>query len=140
MTKSLNIIKNILKIGIPSILLIWNLSGCEDDFQPNLEEAQALVVVDAWINNQPETQRIRLTYTQPYFDAITPTGVQNATVYILDEDNTQYDFNEVGTLGDYEWNPSVAQTQIGELGKNYNLFIDVNGEIFTASSRSLMQS
>lgn len=134
MTKSLNILKNIFRTGFPSIILIWSLSACEDDFQPNLEDAPALVVVDAWINNQPETQTIRLTFTQPYFDAVTPLGVQNATVYVLDEDNNQYDFVEIGTEGTYVWNPSVGQTHIGELDKTYNLFIDANGETFTASS------
>jgi hypothetical protein len=134
MIKSLNDIKNILKLIIPSAILVGSMSSCEEDFFPDLEEAPALIVVDAWINDKPETQTVRLTYTQPYFDAVTPTGVQNATVYILDEDNNQFDFIENGTEGTYEWTPSIAQPQIGEIDKGYNLIIDAAGETFTASS------
>jgi len=118
-----------------SLLLLALLASCEQDFFPELEEAEPQIVVDAWINNKPEAQTVRLTYTQSYFDAVTPEGVINASVYIVDNDNNRFDFIEKGTEGVYEWTPSVAQPAFGEIGKDYNLLIETDGNTFTSSSK-----
>ena len=129
-----SVFKRLIRIASYSFIALLIFSSCEDDFFPELEEAEPLIVVDAWIDNKPESQTIRLTYTQPYFEAVTPVGVSNATVYIVDEDNNRFDFVEIGTEGIYEWTPTVAFPSFGEIGKNYQLFVEADGERFTSSS------
>ena len=52
------------------------------------------MVVDAWITNLPESQYVRVTWSQSYYDAVTPPGVEGALVFVTDEDGEQYNFVE----------------------------------------------
>jgi hypothetical protein len=123
----------ILKI-IPVVILIPILWSCEDEIYPELEQAKPEIVIDAWINNKPEPQQIRITKTLPYYDAITSQGVQNANVYIIDnEDNNQYNFEEKSD-GVYEWTPTVSKPQFGYIGNSYILYIEIGEDVFNASS------
>ncbi|MEQ8423966.1 MAG: DUF4249 domain-containing protein [Cyclobacteriaceae bacterium] len=120
--------------SIPVILISGLTLSCEDIIDPNLENAEAVVVVDAWINNKSESQIIRLTTTQPYFESRTPVGVPNATVTITDDTGKGYLFNEdFFERGTYVWNPPSNEV-LGEVGRQYLLTIQHNGETYQASS------
>ncbi|MFC2124906.1 DUF4249 domain-containing protein [Bacteroidota bacterium] len=125
----------IKKLKILSLILIpVFLWSCEDEIFPALEEADPQIVIDAWINNNPEPQQIRITETLPYYDAVKAPEVEGAIVYIIDnENNTRYDFNEK-LKGFYEWEPSVTQPRIGSIGSSFDLYIEIEGIIFTAST------
>jgi len=111
--------------------LFWS---CEDDIFPELEQVEVQIVIDAWINNKPETQQIRITETLSYYDAVNPSGIDNAIVYIIDNENdTRYDFEEK-LNGIYEWIPSIDVSRFGAIGNSYTLFVDTGDEIFTATS------
>ena len=73
-----------------AVSIFWS---CEDTIYPELEQAEPQIVIDAWINNHQAPQYIRITETLPYFDSLSNSGIENATVYIIDnEENTRYDF------------------------------------------------
>lgn len=110
--------------------------ACEDIISPDLEKAAPVLAVDAWINNKNETQIVRLTETQPYFENTVPIGVKGATVVITDNEGKNYFFTEnVNKTGDYLWTPPTSSEVFGKTGNGYELSIQLNnGETFTASS------
>jgi len=112
------------------------ISSCEDVINPELERADAVLVVDAWLNDKPGQQLIRLTTTQPYFESLVPPGVRNATVEVNDvTSGVVYRFFEnPGAAGDYQWTPSGNEV-FGTVGHRYELVVRVGSEEYRASSR-----
>ncbi|NLR92609.1 DUF4249 family protein [Flammeovirga agarivorans] len=85
---------------------IFIFFSCEDVIDVDLETGRAQIVVDGWVNNKFEEQRIRLISTVGYFDNNTPPAVENAVVKLHDLVNNKvmdftYDEN-----GYYTWTPS----------------------------------
>ncbi len=107
-------------------------SSCEDVINPQLESAEPVLVIDAWINNLPDSQKVILTRTQPYFENILPPAVSGALVTITDENGTVFNFVEEKP-GEYVWVPSGDV--FGTIGLNYSLSVQVNGETFVSESR-----
>jgi Domain of unknown function (DUF4249) len=105
-------------------------TACEQTISPELETAKPVYVVDAFINNKLDTQKIRITYSQPYFEAIVPPGVSGASVTVKDQDDNTYVFTEdPKTKGNYIW----LSGNFGEQGQVYALFVEVNGESLHSS-------
>ena len=118
------------KYSFSIILLIVLLTqiaftGCEDEIMPTLEEAPQIVAIDAWINNKPEPQIIRVTGTQEYFDNTLPPGLSGAVVQVADEHLKIYDFVETAP-GEYTWTPGNGET-FGDIGLQYGLNVEYNG-------------
>ncbi|NME71955.1 DUF4249 family protein [Flammeovirga aprica] len=95
------------------LLLILLSTSCEDIITIDLPQGQTQIVVDGFINNQFEKQRIRLVTTNGYFDPTTPPLVENADVKIIDlVNNKTIQFNYESD-GYYTWTPStLADTLI----------------------------
>ncbi|MFZ5970698.1 MAG: DUF4249 domain-containing protein [Bacteroidota bacterium] len=113
------------------------LVACEDVIDPTLEEAEPLLVVDAWLNTQPGAQVIRLTQTQPYFDNSTPLGVRGASVLVTNTtDGRVLQFEEVTTEpGTYQWVPAAPGERVGQTGDLFNLALSVGNEQYTSVTR-----
>ncbi len=122
------------KIALFFLLAIQlTFSSCEDEITPTLAEAPAIVVIDAWINDKPEPQVIKVMKTQEYFDNTVPAGVSGATVQVIDENLTIYDFVET-TAGEYTWTPANGET-FGEVGLQYGLNVEVDGVMYNSLSQ-----
>ena len=107
--------------------------GCEDVIDITTDEAPNLLVVDAWLTNQPgQTQVIRLTQSQPYFDNEFATGATNAEVIIIRDDSTVINFVEAKN-GDYTWTPANNES-IGAPGDGFLLSINWNNNTYTSST------
>ncbi|MEO9852186.1 MAG: DUF4249 domain-containing protein [Reichenbachiella sp.] len=113
---------------LTAIILV---SSCDDQIYPELNDAPEILVVDAWVNDKPEDQVIRLTRTQPYFDNSESNGVSGAEVYLTDNEGTRFDFVDSGS-GDYVW--SYTTEVFGTTGNSYRLTVNTGGETFTATS------
>ena len=100
-----------------------------------LEQDGAQLVVDAWINNKPETQVIKLRRTIPYFDNSFAPEVTGATVIVADSDSTLFVFEDNDNDGDYTWTPQPGEKLIQE-GKDYGLFIELDGDQYISVSRA----
>lgn len=110
------------------------LISCEDVIYPTLESAPEILVVDAWINNKPETQVITLARSQPYFESVTPPGVSGAIVTIVDNHGKLFSFvQDDDTPGSYVWTPAAGEV-FGAVGDSYSLSILVDGETFESTS------
>ena len=87
-----------MKIGsqIVVALLIASvvLTSCEDVINPDLQEANAELVVEAWLNNKPGDQVINLMMTQPYFESTTAPMVSGAVVSVQDSEGKLMNFVE----------------------------------------------
>lgn len=117
------------------ILLLLGMASCEDLIMPDLEQVDALVVIDAWVNNQPEKQLIRISQTQPFFTNQLPPGVRGATVVVTDEHGGSFEFIESATTpGDYWWIPTASET-LGEIGEEYTLTVQLNGQTYEAHAK-----
>lgn len=114
------------------ILFIAAIFGCETTINPELESPAEIMVVDAWINDKPERQEIRITRSQPYFDNSRPPKVPDAIVTVEDlNTGVIYEFQEGPES--YFWDP--ADAPFGETGHSYKLTVKTEGETFEAFSR-----
>ena len=116
-----------------SVLAVF-FAACEDEITPALEQAEPVLVVDAWITDQPEPQVVRLTQTRPYFDTIV-SNVSGATVFIEDSQGTTYDFvADEREPGAYYWNPPTVDQTFGTIGETYQLTVETAGQTYTATT------
>lgn len=126
-------INNLLGLAAAVVLL----ASCEDEINPNLKNVDPVLVVDAWINDKPEDQIIRLTLSEPYLSGKLPTGVSGAVVSVT-YDGGSIDFVEdAGDPGVYRWTTDEATSEavFGETGRRYTLSVTVNGRTFEATSK-----
>lgn len=115
------------------VVAFWS---CEDQIFPDLNTNDPIIVVDAWVNNMPETQVISISTTQDYFDNSIPVGVANAEVRVRDENGRVYEFTPTSRTGEYTWEPTPETPAMGEIGLDY--FLEVNvGNLSITSATSL---
>lgn len=112
--------------------LIAVISACETTITPELDTAEEIMVVDAWIIQKMERQEIRITRSQPYFDNSVPAKISGASVVVEDlNTGITYEFQEGSTS--YYWDPMDAP--FGVTGHNYRLTVSSEGETFEAYSK-----
>lgn len=121
--------KGLHYLYIVLIIGVITMHSCEDPIDVELEDAESLITVDAWINGNPEDQTIRLTQSQPYFESNFTPGITGANVIVRRNDGQEFAFDDSGN-GNYTW---VSDgTSIGEVGDDFELEINVNGETLSA--------
>lgn len=118
-----------------SFIIVALLGACDDVINVDLADAPDLVVVDAWINNNPEDQVVRLTYSQPYFDTTAYRGITDAVVYVenVDDASERYDFSDAGD-GYYVWDSSDGVDSLGQINSTYRLHILADGQEYESTS------
>lgn len=122
---------SIVTLSIFSIALF--IFSCDDVIHPALEKAEPVLVIDAWLNDAPGTQKIKLTRSQPYFESVLPQGVSAAAISVTDTNGKLYSFLETEP-GLYVWTP-IGNEVFGEVGLNYNLSVQVGSENFVSEAR-----
>lgn len=118
-------------IALLSTTLLF--SSCEEVINPDLELAEPVLVIDAWLNNAPGNQQIQLTRSQPYFENVLPAGVSGAVVNVTDSEGNVFAFAETEP-GIYTWTP-VGNEVFGVVGLTYQLSVQVGVEQFNAEAR-----
>lgn len=122
------------KLGI--ILLMALGFSCEEPVPVELPNAERVLVFDAWIYHKAERQEIRISQSNTYFDNSAPTGIEGASVRILDEDGTEFIFTEdPDTTGVYFWLPANPTDSFGTIGKRYFLDVSIEGNRYGAASQ-----
>ncbi len=109
-------------------LLLW---GCEDVIYPALPEAEPVLIIDAWLNNKPDTQIIKIKQSLPYFESQELPGIRGAEVRVTDSNGKTYVFveSELGK-GDYYWDPISEGELFGEAGLSYTLAVTIGDEVY----------
>jgi len=119
---------------ILSALVILGLiyTSCEDAIEVDSGFESPQFVVDAWINNNVgETQTIRLTLSQDYFDNRLPDVIDDAEVIVTGPDEA-FNFQSIGN-GKYSWTPDEGQS-IGQVGDVFTLTINHDNETYTSTT------
>lgn len=111
-----------------ALLVVYS---CEDVIDVNLNEAEPKLVIEASINWYKGTtgneQSIKLSLSAPFFNESTPPA-NGANIQIIDSNNNTFNFIEEGESGIYSNNNFIP-----EIDGVYNLVINYNGEIYTAT-------
>ena len=107
------------------------LSSCEKVIELDLPDGEKLIYMDAWINDRPGLQSIKLLQAVNYQDAGQPQALKNAAIRVTDITvGKSYDF--VFSNGAYVFDPGNNQS-IGVVGHQYKLNVTLNGETFEAT-------
>ena len=119
-----------LFVTICSLVLV---SSCTSIIQVDVPKGATLVVVDAFINNKPEAQKVRLTTTADYFSNTATPPLLGATVTLNDlTNNTTYTFTPDGN-GNYVYTP-LLNDSMATVTHKYQLNILYNGNNYFALS------
>lgn len=109
--------------------------SCEDVVDIDLKTAPPKLVVEAsieWLKGTSgSVQLIRLSSTTDYYATEIP-AVSNAAIRVENSKNEVFIFQESDVAGDY-----ICHNFVPELNETYRLFIDYNGELFTAEETLL---
>lgn len=102
--------------------------SCEKEIDLDLDEADQLFVVEGIVHDSLGDNYVNISKTRPFDNNEAIEKVSNAIVQITDNVGNTYSLNEV-TPG-YYTNTSL----IGVAGRTYNLNVNIDGEVITASS------
>ena len=118
------------------IFLLPLLAACVDPFEPPVDDYQELLVVEAFINDQPEPQVVKLSLSSP-IDTARFTPVTGAIVLLTDDSGAEYQFRSDGN-GDYISNPGEF---VAQPGRTYRLNIQFgNGRNYVSEAVEMKQT
>lgn len=127
------LLNNILIYFLIPIMLLF--SSCEKVIDIDLKLGAPQIVVDAFINNLPETQVIKLTSSSEYFKNSPSPAVLGATVTLINEKTGQkFPFIDSNNNGNYS-RAFNAKDSLMRLYNKYSLSIIHNGDTLTAQSQ-----
>lgn len=109
--------------------LVAFLSSCEDVVQVKLDEGSKLYVIDAFVNNLRQDQKIRVVTNDAYFSNRQAPPVTNADVLLKDLTNgKQYKFN-YSENGFYLYKLLPGDT-LGRVNHQYELNVTIDGTTY----------
>lgn len=114
-------------------LICFSIQSCEDPIDVTLNEAEDLIVVDAWLTNSSGEQVVKLTLTQPYFDNTFANGITNANVVVTRNDGTEFEFIHAGE-GRYIYTLDINET-FGETGDSFELTVNIDNKVLSSSTQ-----
>ena len=128
------------KVLLPLLSLLFMLvgSGCEDPINVDVKSGEPKLVIDAFVNNLHEAQRIKLFLSIPYFSKPgSEPPVSGATVVMIDTSDQLnpklFLFADSGN-GNYVWKPNPASGDTLIVGKNYALVVIEGGDTLVGLS------
>lgn len=104
------------------------LSSCEKIIDIKLDDADALVVIDASISDQNENQIVKISRTYSFSEPNKFNAVSGAKVVLTRANGSTINYNEIS--------PGIYQTvkMRGVSGNKYTLNVTLEGKTYTASS------
>ena len=125
----MKIFRNLFFISFLSVIIF----SCTDVIDISVKEGVSQLSVDALINNKAETQTIKLTLTQGYFDNSAIKPALGATVFVFDQDSVAYEFKDLKKDGIYIYD--AKNKPLNKIGKQYALYINYGGEEYISVSK-----
>ncbi len=118
---------------ILALTTVVALTACEDPIQIKLDQGNKLIVIDAFVNDLRETQKVRITYSDGYFSGRPAEPVTNAQVTLSDlTANVNYTFN-YSVNGNYEFAIGAGDT-LARPNHLYKLNVSIEGVDYTAQT------
>jgi len=115
-------------VSIFTLELFVLFSSCRKVIDVDIKDAEPKYVVEAIVSDSTGETKVLLSTTKNISENNDFPGISGATVTITDNTGIITVFTET-TAGYYE-----APGFTGEPGKTYSLYINLNGQVFTASS------
>lgn len=110
------------------------LVSCEDVIDVELNQGTPIMVVDAFLNDKAENQKVRITQSSPYFDNAAAKGITGAIVNVIDGLGRNFNFVDQGN-GDYILPINVVDSIPFAIVDNYyKLEIKYNGETYSSEA------
>ena len=110
------------------------LAACTKVIQIDVPNGSTMLVVDAFLDNDADTQKVRLTTTANYFNNSPTPAVTGATVTLQDLTASKtYTLTDDGH-GNYYQVGSVSNDTMMKRGHDYKLNISYNGNTYYATS------
>jgi hypothetical protein len=125
-----------MKISLSILIILFisvSIFSCTDVIDLSVKDGVSQLSVDALINNQAETQTIKLTLTQGYFDNSSVKPALGARVIVFDQDSVAHEFKDLKNNGIYTFD--ATQNPINKIGKQYALYINYAGEEYISVSK-----
>jgi hypothetical protein len=89
---------------------LFTFTSCEDPIDVAVPQGETMLVIDAFVTDQQQPQKIKLTTTAPYFSNTNAPIVNGAVVTILDITNGKsFSFTDAGS-GNYIFTPQPADS------------------------------
>ena len=109
-----------MKPAVTIFIVVFSLvTSCSKVYDSHVDTAQNMLVVDGRITNKKEAYHVTLTYAKPFNSSEKSTPVSGANVFVTDNLNNSYKFNE-RDKGDYV---SDSLQFTGQPGHTYRLHI-----------------
>ena len=109
------------------------ISSCEDVVQVKLDEGSKIIVIDAFVNDKPETQTVIVRENDTYFSNREAPPVSTAEVVLKDlTANKQYTFT-YKSGGRYEYDGS-SQPAIAGINHLFELNVKIGSDTYTSLS------
>jgi hypothetical protein len=110
-------------------------SSCRIPYNPDIDTDQQILVVDAFLTNHQGANHVRLTMAIPYDSAGNYPGVLNATVYLTDNTDSTFYFEET-SAGYYE---PADNRFAGIINKTYILTVQTpDGNTYVSNPETLL--
>lgn len=122
-------IRNLFFISFLSVIIL----SCTDVIYISVKEGVSQLSVDALVNNKAETQTIKLTLTQGYFDNSAIKPALGASVFVFDQDSVAYEFKDLKKDGTYIYD--AKNKPLNKIGKQYALYVNYGGDEFISVSK-----
>jgi hypothetical protein len=111
------------------MILLFALFACEKVIDVDLNEVHPAIVVEGNISSFPFQAEVKLSKTGSYFGESTEEKISGALVVVESDLNEYFEFAEVAP-GIYK-SEEISPTE----GVTYNLSVEIENEIYEASSR-----
>ena len=111
-------------------LVLFTLSSCEDVIDVEVDEGETQLSIDAFLNNKAEVQKIILLETKQFFSEEMQAVYQADSVFVTDNLNNKYIFEDPDLDGVYEWKDTV----LVHIGRTYSLTIKKGVNAYVAQS------
>ena len=112
------------------ILIIILLASCEEIYRPNIDEVKDLLVVEAIIISNSDTNSVKLYQTHGFYDTDTYPAVHGANVYLSDDFGNKLPCNE-DSEGIYNLSRKL------EPFHKYKLTIELDGETYVSEEQEI---
>jgi len=121
-----------MKRRLFTAIILIGLMGCQEPFDPVIDETTPLMVVDGLFCTDPAKTMVYVSMSESYNSNNLKTIVSGLTVYIIDEEGIRIDLHEIGSNGYYVTGANI--TSGAKIGKSYTLFIEnKDGDIFKST-------
>jgi len=126
-------VQNKISYLFASLITLTLLVSCQEVVTYDLDESNKILVIDGMVTDQPGPYTVKLSLTGPYLKNAPTNRATGATVIIRDNAGNTDTLAEQ-LPGEYKTTASFSK---GEIGRTYQLYVNYENKVYTASGEIL---